>query len=580
MKSNTIVLLKLTIASILLATAFSTSTEKSQTVMEFFNSIQTAEESGSSPAPTGSEPAPTDAKSSSATPTPEMLEDTLAIASFEFLKNKQYPPIILPDGTKVPIQTKDINFRVNSLFATGKSDAKTEFGFYFRMNGLHIYYAASKTDMNILGALDIKSVEETKYDKGTDPKFCFDINDVENRNWKLCAQDEKTRVKWVCRIRYYLKEVGNTLCEEIKNKKVPDITLEKIEIENKTLQPIILIPLASKKCNEDWNYITHGNEWECGCKEGSEQSPIDLPQTENATPSPVAPLFNYEKVSAVSTETTLDGQIANNQNVQLQYYANALRIFHPYFGKVVTLDGTVYNAEEIVFHTPAEHTIDGKRYDMEMQVIHYGQSKGDIAKQVVLSFLFEKKPGIYNQFLDDVDFFNLPNPIMRKRDIDNDLYIPKVLHSSDQEGLVSQMKPFSFYTYSGSLTFPPCSEKTIHYVASEPIPIASAPLALMKEALMAPNMINDKKDTIVYNDNEPVENYRETQPLNGRPVFFFNHKLYCSTPPADEMYKPKKEGHYEKYNKKATEFFYVNGESPSGLPGALLVDEKEARGIH
>ena len=49
-------------------------------------------------------------------------------------------------------------------------------------------------------------------------------------------------------------------------------------------------------------------------------------------------------------------------------------------GKIVTLDGAIYVAEEIVFHTPSEHTIQGKRFPLEVQIIHYGQSKGDIAK--------------------------------------------------------------------------------------------------------------------------------------------------------------------------------------------------------
>ena len=82
------------------------------------------------------------------------------------------------------------------------------------------------------------------------------------------------------------------------------------------------------------------------------------------------------------------------------------------------MDGGVYYAEEIVFHTPSEHTIKGKKYDMEMQVIHYGQSQGDIAKQIVLSFLFEKTPGRYNQFIEDLNVFDLPNPTSPVRDLE------------------------------------------------------------------------------------------------------------------------------------------------------------------
>ncbi len=70
---------------------------------------------------------------------------------------------------------------------------------------------------------------------------------------------------------------------------------------------------------------------------------------------------------------------------------NASRTLNYKIGKIITLNGSVHLAEEITFYTPSEHTIAGKRFDIEMQVVFYGRSKGDIAKQVVFSFLFKKK---------------------------------------------------------------------------------------------------------------------------------------------------------------------------------------------
>lgn len=35
-------------------------------------------------------------------------------------------------------------------------------------------------------------------------------------------------------------------------------------------------------------------------------------------------------------------------------------------------------------------------------------------------------------------------------------------------------------------------------------------------------------------------------------------------------------GHYEKVNKKATKYFFVVGQEPSGVPGALVVAQHEA----
>lgn len=39
-------------------------------------------------------------------------------------------------------------------------------------------------------------------------------------------------------------------------------------------------------------------------------------------------------------------------------------------GRLSDVDGTIYQVSEIQFHTPAEHTLGGKTFDLEVQVIH------------------------------------------------------------------------------------------------------------------------------------------------------------------------------------------------------------------
>ena len=399
-------------------------------------------------------------------------------------------------------------FRLNDAFnpdqAPSPDGPKTDKDFWFRLSGTHVYYSMTKTDMNVMGAISVDSIKDATMNSDQ-TKFCFVIDDEEKSQWTLCAANEEVRQKWICLIN---KNLGRPLpgCDGPKK---ADVKLDNqtTVIEEKIIQPIILIPLPSKKCNTGWSYNNHGSDLTCTCSEGKEQSPIDLPNPSKAVDSPVAPLFQYEEVQAKSPLTSLDGQVISEQYIKIKYFENALRIFHPNLGKIVTLDGTVYIAEEIVFHTPSEHTIEGKRMDMEMQIIHYGQSRGDIAKQVVLSFLFKKSPGVYNKFMDDVDFFALPNPLTKERDITNNLYIPKVFYSSSDND-IPVMKPFSFYTYQGSVTFPPCTERTIHYVAAEPIPIASAPLELMKEALRNPDSRDEKGNFYLDSyDGENIEKH-------------------------------------------------------------------------
>jgi len=142
------------------------------------------------------------------------------------------------------------------------------------------------------------------------------------------------------------------------------------------------------------------------------------------------------------------------------------------------------------------------------------------------------------------------------------------------------MNPFSFYTYSGSITTPPCNENTIHYVASQPIAISSTVIALFKEALRYPDLQNEQGGIIV-SDESIMWSNRKTQKLNGRPVFHYDHKKY-NCPTFKRLRKQfgnaGTKGHYEKKESTSTSYFFVEGNEPSGMPGAYVVTEKEALG--
>jgi carbonic anhydrase len=502
-------------------------------------------------------------------------EGWVAISSTSFRNKRKFPPIVLPDGKEVMIKVDTEYFRLNDLFIEDKktdpSSPPWERFFYFRLSGAHIYYSMTKNDVNIVGTVALDNLNKISKDEDS-TRFCFWIDEAERSEWKLCTQTYEERLKWMCAINKLIQVVDGECTQGYKA-----VSKLATVIEEKRVTPIILIPLPSKPCNDGWDYTQKGSDWECICKEGKEQSPIDLPTSSTAIPSPVSPLFQYTTVPFKKEETSVDGHVKSEEFLKIKYFKNALRIFHPNFGKIVTLDGAVYVAEEIIFHTPAEHTINGKRYDMEMQVVHYGQTQGDIHKQVILSILFEKKAGIYNKFIDDVDFFQLPNPYFKEREITKDLFIPKVFYSATDEN-IPVMRPFSFFTYQGSLPFPPCSERTIHYVASEPIPIASVPLQMFREALSAPDMKDISNDNVFLNTKQRdiQENYRAAQPLNDRSVFWYDHEKYCGL--NHPKTKAKRKGHYEKIRTPSNEYFYVPGKDPSGLPGAYVVSKAHAEG--
>ena len=215
---------------------------------------------------------------------------------------------------------------------------------------------------------------------------------------------------------------------------------------------------------------------------------------------------------------------------------------------------------------------------MEIQVVHYGKSEGDIGRQLVLSFLFEKKAGVYNKFVDDLDFFNLPNPMSPVVDIIHSLFIPKIFYSTDDKDKPI-MKPFSFYTYQGSLTFPPCSEDTIIYVASQPIEIGTTALHLFQESLRVPDQINEKGQ-ITVSDIIPISN-RGLQPINGRPVFHYDHEKNCGPDKKKNNNGDDDNlvGHYERIKSIKTNYFFVPGDKASGVPNSYVVSKNEAMGV-
>lgn len=75
------------------------------------------------------------------------------------------------------------------------------------------------------------------------------------------------------------------------------------------------------------------------------------------------------------------------------------------------------------------------------------------------------------------------------------------------------------------------------------------------------------------------ENARTVQPLNERTVFFWDHTKYCDIQSEKLIQEKKEDGHFEKVMRQQTQYYYVGGPSPTGLPGAFLVDEKEAKGL-
>lgn len=215
---------------------------------------------------------------------------------------------------------------------------------------------------------------------------------------------------------------------------------------------------------ENWADIC-GEEWK-DC-DGNAQSPIDIRTRnvhENDNIEELETDYNYSMMNIYN----------NGHTIQFNYDS----------GSTALLDGKRYELLQFHFHTSSEHTIDGYRYPMEMHLVHRDVNSGLLA---VIGIFF-KEGGRNNHFLDKF-MSKLPEN-------EGDHY------TSDNQYTIGSLIPEEiedFYTYSGSLTTPACSEIVTWFVVKQPVYASHEQLERFEEIMH--------------------ENFRPTQDLNGRVVY-------------------------------------------------------------
>ncbi|HHL39116.1 MAG TPA: carbonic anhydrase family protein [Deltaproteobacteria bacterium] len=171
------------------------------------------------------------------------------------------------------------------------------------------------------------------------------------------------------------------------------------------------------------------------CKEGTSQSPIDIRGAKKANLPEIRFNYSTSKLSVIN----------NGHTIKLNYDR----------GSTITVGGKTYELVQFHFHSPSEHKIDGKAYDMVAHLVHMNTDK----ELAVVSVLF--KIGAKNAVVDTI-WKNLPDTVGKEKTL-TDVTI-------DVRGIL----PFdrSYYHYMGSLTTPPCSEGVSWYVLKEPVEVS------------------------------------------------------------------------------------------------------------
>lgn len=231
----------------------------------------------------------------------------------------------------------------------------------------------------------------------------------------------------------------------------------------------------SIKTEEDkhWSYTgeTSPDNWaeiekNSDC-DGKHQSPINIIIDHAISTN------NSNDLKIFYTPETVISKVKNNgHSIQFDFEA----------GDSIQYKKDFYHLKQIHFHEPAEHLINGIRYPIEIHFVH----KSDEDNLTVLSIFGEE--GDTSELF---HFFNTFLPI--KSGESKEMNYPVDLTS-----LYPKSK--DYYSYSGSLTTPPCSENVNWVIFKEQLILSYTQVLKLKS-------------------NMPINNYRTEQPLNGRKVY-------------------------------------------------------------
>ncbi|TCK57532.1 carbonic anhydrase [Flavobacterium sp. 90] len=208
---------------------------------------------------------------------------------------------------------------------------------------------------------------------------------------------------------------------------------------------------------EHWSEIDQND---CG---GSAQSPIDIINTE--TDKTLLPIdFHYNE------KTKIHDIINNGHSIQVDFEPD----------DYIMINGDKYELKQFHFHEPAEHTIRGVRYPLVIHMVHMNKD----GKYAVVAIMAQEDQEI-NEAFEFLDKF-LPLKVNESIKVNEDFNINKVLPENQ-----------TYYTYTGSLTTPPCTEGVQWYILKNPVGVSS-------------KIIEDLRKIM------PINNFRNVQPLNGR----------------------------------------------------------------
>ena len=200
------------------------------------------------------------------------------------------------------------------------------------------------------------------------------------------------------------------------------------------------------------------------CTNGKEQSPINIETSRVIEDKKIADLvINYKptEFSLTNNGHTIQGNALTNDNSFI-------------------VDNKEYRLAQFHFHTPSEHQINGKNFDMELHFVNQNTNN----QLAVLGLMI--KEGASNPYLEKAWNIIPPEEITEA---------VKLTEPIDLMSLLPKDK--DSFRYNGSLTTPPCSEAVKWIVLEEPIEMS-------KEQI-------DKFRNIFPDNHRPIQSLNERE---------------------------------------------------------------------
>ncbi|WP_116809215.1 carbonic anhydrase [Steroidobacter cummioxidans] len=196
---------------------------------------------------------------------------------------------------------------------------------------------------------------------------------------------------------------------------------------------------SGKTGPEKWGSLEHDYD---SCAVGHDQSPIDISDDDVHAENLPSIDFAYQP----SPLRIVD----NGHTIQVNYAP----------GSFIDVGGRRYQLMQFHFHKPSEEEIDEKRYDMVAHLVH----KGSDGRLAVVAVLLAK--GHASPLIDNL-WSNLPAQQNQEIAVDR-----VTINAAD---LLPENH--DYYTFTGSLTTPPCTEGVTWFVLQHPTSVSAEEIA-------------------------------------------------------------------------------------------------------